>query len=197
MTQKQYINELKNSIQELRTVVSELVNKVDELTAVVNNKDKTIIELEQKINNLEQFSKQNNIIISDPKLNFDLTQRNLAPSFITFAKEKLDIIIQPYDIVKIHKLKNNKNKHNKILVKLHHNSTKFEIIKNSKKLKGTDTYINEHLTQFNSDIFYKARQLRKDKVILHCWTINGITFIIKNEDSSPVKITDINKFSDI
>ena len=94
-------------------------------------------------------------------------------------------------------IKNNKNKHNKILVKLHHNSTKFEIIKNSKKLKGTDTYINEHLTQFNSDIFYKARQLRKDKVILHCWTINGITFIIKNEDSSPVKITDINKFSDI
>ena len=130
-------------------------------------------------------------------MNFDLTQRNLAPSFITFAKEKLDIIIQPYDIVKIHKLKNNKKKHNKILVKLHHNSTKFEIIKNSKKLKGTDTYINEHLTQFNSDIFYKARQLRKDKVILHCWTINGITFIIKNEDSSPVKITDINKFSDI
>ena len=44
-------------------------------------------------------------------------------------------------LVKIHKLKNNKNKHNKILVKLHHNSTKFEIIKNSKKLKGTDTYI--------------------------------------------------------
>ena len=121
MTQKQDINELKNSIQKLRTVVSELVNKVDELTAVVNNKDKTIIELEQQINNLEQFSKQNNIIISDPKLNFYLTQRILAPSFITFAKEKLDIIIQPYDIVKIHKLKNNKNKHNKILVKLHHN----------------------------------------------------------------------------
>ena len=130
-------------------------------------------------------------------MNFDLTQRNLAPSFITFSKEKLDKIIQPYDIVKIHKLKNNKNKHNKILVKLHHNSTKFEIIKNSKKLKGTDTYINEHLTQINSDIFYKARQLRKDKVILHYWTINGITFIIKNKESSPVKITDINKFSDI
>ena len=46
MTQKQDINELINSIQELRTVVSELVNKVDELTAVVYNKDKTIIELE-------------------------------------------------------------------------------------------------------------------------------------------------------
>ena len=82
-------------------------------TAVVNNKNKTIIELEQQINNLEQFSKQNNIIISDPKLNFDLTQCNLAPSFIIFAKEKLDLIIQPYDIVKIHKLKNNKNKPSK------------------------------------------------------------------------------------
>ena len=46
MTQKQDINELINSIQELRTTVSELVNKVDELTAVVYNKDKTIIELE-------------------------------------------------------------------------------------------------------------------------------------------------------
>ena len=31
MTQKQDINELKNSIQELRTVVSELVNKVDDV----------------------------------------------------------------------------------------------------------------------------------------------------------------------
>ena len=133
MTQKLDIYELKNSIQELRTVVSELVNKLDELTAVVNNKDKTIIALEQKINNLEQFSKQNNIIISDPNLNFDLTQRNLAPSFITFAKEELDLIIKPYDIVKIHKLDNNKNTHNTILVKLHHNSTTFEIIKNSKK----------------------------------------------------------------
>ena len=44
---------------------------------------------------------------------------------------------------------------------------------------------------------YKDNLFILDKVILHCWTINGITFIIKNEDSSPVKITDINKFSDI
>ena len=43
MIQKQVINELTNSIQELRMNVSELVNKVYDLTADVNNKYKTII----------------------------------------------------------------------------------------------------------------------------------------------------------
>ena len=72
------------------------------------------------------------------------------------------------DIVAIHKLPSKDNKISKIIVKLHFHETKYNIIKNAKKLKDSGIYINEHLTNINADICCMARVLRKDKLIHIC-----------------------------
>lgn len=120
---------------------------------------------------------------------------NPRSDFINFAKEKLDIIVDPFDIVQIHKLPSKKNY--KTIVKFHFHDTKFNIFKNCKKLKNTNIYINEHLTKINSDIFYKARSLYKEKKIFSCWTTNGVTFIKIKVNSIKTKISKITDYNEL
>ena len=42
------------------------------------------------------------------------------------------------------------------------------------KLKDTEIYINEDLTKINSNIFFNAQVLRKDKLIHRCRIVNGM-----------------------
>ena len=44
---------------------------------------------------------------------------------------------------------------------------KLELLKQGKKLKGTNVYMNDHLTKRNAEIAKKARDLRKEKKIQH------------------------------
>ena len=68
-------------------------------------------------------------------------------------------------------------------------------LKMQKKLTDTGIYINENLTKINSDIFFRARVLRKDKLIHICWTSNGITFIKLQENSTKKRILNFTEFS--
>ena len=90
----------------------------------------------------------------------------------------MNINIDQYDVVAIHELPNKNKEIYKTIVKFH--ETKSKIFKNIKKLKDTNIYINDHLNKYNSEIFYKPRNLLKDSKIKYCWTVNGITFIKKN-----------------
>ena len=50
-------------------------------------------------------------------------------------------------------------------------------------MKGTDVYINEHLTALNSAIAAKARELRYKKKIKGTWTRNCKVFVRTNGDT--------------
>ena len=141
-----------------------------------------IFDLENKINAIEQYSKINNLIISGPEGFLD--SDNPRSDFIEFEDVKLNEKIENFDIVAIHKLLSKDNNISKIIVKLYFHETKCNILKNAKKLKDTGIYINEHLTNINADIFFRARVLKKDKLIHSCWTSNGITFIKLQENSN-------------
>ena len=51
-----------------------------------------------------------------------------------------------------------KRKNTLILLKCSNRKAKLDVIKNAKKLKGSNVYINEHLTKRNSDLALKARK---------------------------------------
>ena len=183
VSQKEEINNLRISISDLTNIVNTLVSRIDNLTETLGIKDKVIFDLENKINALEQYSKINNLIISGPERFLD--SDNPRSDFIEFVDVKLNEKIENFDIVAIHKLSSKDKKISKIIVKLHFHETKYNILKNAKKLrKDTGIYINENLTNINADIFFRARVLRKDKLIHSCWTSNGITFIKLQENST-------------
>ena len=186
-TQKQDIIDLKKSINELTATVNILVDKIDNLTSSVEIRDQQIFYLENKLNEIEQYSKKTNIIISS-STDFLNKSDNKKSEFINFVKNQLNIDNDPYDVVAIHELPNKNKDIYKTIVKFHFHETKSKIFKNIKKLKDTNIYINDHLTKYNSEIFYKARNLLKDSKIKYCWTVNGITFIKKTESSEKEKI---------
>ena len=196
MTQKQDIIDLKKSINELTATVNILVDKIDNLTSSVEIRDQKIVYLENKLNEIEQYSKKTNIIISS-STDFLNKSDNKKSEFINFVKNQLNIDIDPYDVVAIHELPNKNKDIYKTIVKFHFHETKSTIFKNIKKLKDTNIYINDHLTKYNSEIFYKARNLLKDSKIKYCWTVNGITFIKKTESSEKEKILNISDFNSI
>ena len=112
--------------------------------------------------------KKTNIIISS-STDFLNKSENKNSEFINFVKNQLSIInIDPYDVVAIHELPNKNKEIYKTIVKFHFHESKNKIFKNIKKIKDTNIYINDHLTKYNSEIFYKARNLLKDSKIKYC-----------------------------
>ena len=71
-------------------------------------------------------------------------------------------------------------------------------MKNARKLKGSNVYINEHLTKRNSDLAYKARKYKKMGLITSTWTYNCVVMIkIKGatpDDCKYIKINDEKDF---
>ena len=196
MPQKQDIIDLKKSINELTATVNILVDNIDNLTSSVEIRDQKNFYLENKLNEIEQYSKKTNIIISS-STDFLNKSDNKKSEFINFVKNQLNIDIDPYDVVAIHELPNKNKDIYKTIVKFHFHETKSKIFKNIKKLKDTNIYINDHLTKYNSEIFYKARNLLKDSKIKYCWTVNGITFIKKTESSEKENFLNVSDFNSI
>ena len=56
------------------------------------------------------------------------------------------------------------------IMRFSHRKHKSALLKQGRLLKGSDVFINEHLTKKNADIARKARFLRKQKKIQSTWT---------------------------
>ena len=57
-----------------------------------------------------------------------------------------------------------RDKSDNIIVRFVNKKSKIEVLKNVRKLKGSNVYINEHLTKKNGEIAQKVRLLtREDK----------------------------------
>ena len=194
---------------------TELLTAIQNLTEQVKEKDQRIAYLEDKVNDLEQYQKKNNIIISGPANlpsyshvasnendsqiqqlggTIPIQEQNLPEkeeairrqNFIKFAETKLQIHIKEEEILAIHDLHKRRDGTVPIIVKFMRSSTKQSIMINRKKLKKSDIFINEHLTQRNMEIEKKARRMKKDGVIHSVWTWNGKVYI-KETESSPKK----------
>ena len=135
--------------------------------------------------------KKTNIIISS-STDFLNKSENKKSEFINFVKHQLNIDIDPND-VEIHELPNKNKDIYKTIVKFHFHETKNKIFKNIKKLKDTNIY--KRSFKYNSEIFYKARNLLKVSKIKYCWTVNGITFIKKTESSEKETILNLSDFN--
>ncbi|XP_061884749.1 uncharacterized protein LOC133635554 [Entelurus aequoreus] len=67
-----------------------------------------------------------------------------------------------------------------VLVKLVNRKSKMALLRQGKKLKGTNVHMNEHLTKRNAGIAKKARDLRKQGKIQGTWSTNCKIYIKLN-----------------
>lgn len=84
-----------------------------------------------------------------------------------------------------------------IIMRFTNRKKKTALLKQGRKLKGTDVFINEHLTRRNSDIARKARQLKKQGKIQHTWTNNCKIFIKLNGTPEDAKVLVVRNIEDL
>ena len=65
--------------------------------------------------------------------------------------------------------------------------TKIRLLQNAYRLKGSSTYINEHLTRKNAEIARYARDLSKQKRIMKTWTRNRKVFVKLKGETKMIK----------
>ena len=176
-------------------------------------KDKKIAALESRVDEMEQYSRLNNIIVAGlvtkPRSYARAAAANaeepteediesIEQQVITFMDSK-GININSGDLEACHPLpKREKKACPDIILRFVNRKHKIAVLKQGKKLKGSNVYMNEHLTKKNGDIAQRARRLRKQEKIQATWTANCKVYIKLNGDTpEEAKVLVIKALSDL
>ena len=173
------------SFDEIKQQNASTNRRISELTAVIKDKDAIIEKLESQINDLAQNSKRKNVITTGLNLHTYVTMlvnatftmpstqhsdnnvnATMNTNFVTFAKEKLGTIFEPYDITAVHDLPPRRGGTRPQLF----SAEKATLMSKRGSLRGTSIYSNDHLSAFNSELFLQARQLKRDGKIHAAWS---------------------------
>lgn len=214
------LDEIKASLKTLTDEISKvatqqqsllgLMEEIRKLREIVNQRDKKIEELEQRIDALEVHSRSKDLIITGLETKHRSYARvaagadegenappeelqSLEQQVLQFLNSK-DLNVDKNNISSCYTLPN-KDRRMKpsIVVQLVSIKEKFEVLKQTKKLKDTGVYVNEHLTKKNAEIAKCARLLRKQNKIQATWTRNGRVYIRPNgtEQTRPIMIRNL------
>ena len=174
-------NELKQTRHKLKEQIEE-TNRLDEI-----------------YDDLEQYSRKNSLeIVGVPESAYESTEEVAIR-----IGEAVNITIKPEDIEISHKLRRKNSK--PVIVKFLSHKVKTRLYKARTKLKGLKVsdifpsyanaslqeqriYINENLTDYRRELFWKANQKKKDNMIISAWTIDGKLFVKTSPDGAPIRI---------
>ncbi len=122
---------------------------------------------------------------------------SLEQQILQFFTSK-DININSSTISACHALpRKDKNAKPATIIRFVNRKDKNELLRQGKKLRGTDVYLNEHLTKKNADIARQARALRKQNKIQATWTRNCKVWIKLNGTPEEAKAILIKELSDL
>lgn len=198
--------------QQQKTIMS-LVEEVKALRLQNIEKEKWIMSLENRVADLEQYTRMNDIILTGLEIkprsyaravatrNEGETSDQDAASVeqqVTAFLHSSRIELDRDNIEACHTLpQRNKMDKPAIIIRFTNRKHKMELLKQGRRLKGTDVYLNEHLTKKNADIASKARLLRRQKKIQSTWTSNCKIFIKTNGTPEQAKVQVIRDLEDL
>ncbi|CAL8253034.1 unnamed protein product [Merluccius merluccius] len=170
------------------------------------------ILLENRVADLEQYTRINNVIISGLHIKArsyaravtagnggkpnDLDVSSTEQQVATFLKSK-GIQLDCGNIEACHPLPTRNADKSAVIMRFVNRKHKIALLKQGKKLKGSDVYMNEHLTKRNADIAKKARYLKKQNKIQHTWTTNCKIFIKLNGTPEEAKVLMVRSIDEL
>ncbi|KAI9525221.1 hypothetical protein NQZ68_009901 [Dissostichus eleginoides] len=193
--------------------ILDLVKEVKDLRIQNAEKDKRRTYLESRVEDLEQYTRMNNVIVTglnikprsyaraltvnnrgEPgELDVSSTEQQVA----AFLQSK-GIKLGCENIEACHPLpRSNAGNKPAILIRFVNRENKTALLKQGRKLKGSDVYINEHLTKYNDDIARKASFMKKQNKIQNTWTTNCKIYIKLNVTPEEAKVLVIRNMEDL
>ena len=191
------------------STITDLLNQIKLLKTTNKAQEEKIISLEEQVSDLEQYSRMNDVIVSGLKIrprsflqavkgvgseDSIEHEESTEDQVMSFLRTK-DILVDKNSVEACHLLPAKKQPFTAdkskssttpaspaIILRFSNRKNKVELLKQWKKLKGSNVYVNEHLTKRNADIARKARQLRKQGLIQSTWTAS-CKVLIKTKDA--------------
>uniref|UniRef100_A0A1A8VGH7 Helentron 4 helitron-like transposon replicase/helicase/endonuclease n=1 Tax=Nothobranchius furzeri TaxID=105023 RepID=A0A1A8VGH7_NOTFU len=155
----EFMTEEISTIRKQQITILTLVEEVKTLRLQNAEKDKRVLLLETKVAELEQYTRLNYVIV------------------VTFLKTKA-VEVDSCNTEACHLLSRRSNSEKQaVIIRFANRKHKMALIKQGKKLKGTNVYMNDHLTKQNADIARKARYLKEEGKIQHTRTSNCKIYI--------------------
>ena len=201
------INNLKDIVKYQTRLIQDLITNNNILTEKITNlEEKSTINSKLQTINIEKINELSNnnvsellltnINSSDNENDIDNIDYSVTNNLIKLFEEKLEVIVNKSDIVNIFKIKNlNKTDENiitdKYIIKFNNSTIRYDLLKNRKKIKNSDIYLNENLSKENSNIFYNTRTLYRNTKIAGTCTFNGSVYIQIKKNSENIKINSI------
>lgn len=206
-----FLSELVSAVRIQQKTILNLVEELKSLKLKMAEK-RQADHLENQVSDLEQYTRKNNVIITslqvkphsyaravtaevdgttDDKLSDSVKQK--VASFLQSRGIEMD----QNTVEACHPLPRRSNNDKPAIIMMFVNRIhKVELLKQGRKLKGSDVYINERLTQRKVDIARKARFLKKQGKIQATWTSSCKIFIKLNgapEEAKVLVIRDIEE----
>ncbi len=168
-------------------------------------KDRQIDHLENKVAELELYTRMNDVVVTRLQIKprsyakaaaaekgeepSELDAISVEQQVAAFLQTK-GIDLDCNDIEACHTLprRNDKDKSTAVIMRFVNRKCKDALMKQGRKLKGSNVYLNEHLTKRNADTAKKARFMRKEKKIQSTWTTNCKVFIKLNGAREEAKV---------
>lgn len=209
---KRSLNFMSGELAKLSSQQERLIKLVDEvstLKTMIRAKDQQIASLEQRVEDLEQYTRRDDLVITGLELrhrtyarataNAETTEDapreellSLEQQVVNFLNSK-NINIYKEDISICHALPRKSEKvRPAIILRFISRKRRSDVIMHAKNLRGTNVFINEHLTKKNGDIAREARMLRKQRKITGTWTRNGNVWI-RDQDGNAKIIKDMKE----
>ena len=195
--QEKYQQEMMETIQHLKTEVEDQQRQLKAMKQQENNTVNTVSGTATTTNLpvKQRGMRSHNLILTcqkieiDPKIyaeNLFLEKFNRKPNIIAVQELKKN------GKSDLNQTKNEESQ-TKLLVTFHSVWEARQIYKDRiMALKNTGIYVQEDLTKDESYLFFKARQLKKNKQILQTWTENGDIYYKERFDSTPQILNDQN-----
>lgn len=127
----------------------------------------------------------------------DLVVPGLETTHRTYERAAADIPIASKHTASCHTMPQKQNNSPNIIIQFVSRKHKIEVLKLSKRLKGTGVYVNEHLTKRNTEIARQARILREEERIQGTWTRNCKVTIRLNGAPEQAKVIAVRDSKDL
>ena len=192
--------------RKLTATIDNLSDRIRSLNAKLDSKDELIKSLETRIvtlesanDSIEQYTRRANLrVCGVPEENDgeDTDQKVLA---VFNAKLGMEPLLRPTDLERSHRLgrkaddSDGTTRTRPIIVRFVSERVRDSVYRARTRLKGHDIYLNEDLTARRAKLAYDARQLKKAKKIVDCWSSYG-NVIVKDSNN---KIREIKSPSDL
>ena len=184
--------------------IPDLAGEIKVLRMQSEEKDKRIIHLESRVSDLEQYTRINNVIVTglhvkprsyaravnddnggEPgEMDVSSTEQQVA----AFLQSK-GIDLDCNAIEACHPLPRRKTSDNPVvIIRFVNRKHKTALLRQGRKLKGSNVFLNDHLTKNNADIARMARNLKKQGKIQNTWTANCKIFIKLNGSPEEAKV---------